>query len=842
MKRLIMLTLMAAMVEFLFAGISRLRRISLSIILIVLFVILSSAKADNLLTNPGFESGTTGWIGNGCSINTVASSPSPHSGSLCGHAYSRTATWNGPAQDVTSRMVVGQTYQMSGWVRTNSTTSDTVMITVQKTDSSGTTWVNVATVTANNSSWVSLSGNYTLTVNGTLTGLLVYFETQTSLTDIYVDDVYLADLAGNLLTNPGFESGTTGWYGYGGDSFTTSTAAYRSGSNSGYASGRTYAYQGIAQSLLGMMAPGKTYTITGWVKLQNASSDSVGLTMRQIDSSGTNYIPMMWSTGNNNSWTCLSNNFTLNVSGTLTGLDLYFEGPASGVNFYVDDANVSCPPAAPWQPDANARIEQYRKGNFQITVVSPYDTNLPLSDVQVDVNQIKHQFAFGSCFNSSYLNNTTYTNFFKNHFEWAVCENQSKWYWNEPNQGYVTYTDADNIYNWCNSNGITMRGHNIFWELQSSLPSWVPGLSYAPWPQTSNLYTACQNRLNSVVPHFQGKFVQWDVDNEMLGTGSDYQFFDRLEVGGPGSADVNSRVWMYQKANQLDPNCKLFMNEYAGNSWGDYDSSSYVTLANTLRSKGAPIHGIGLQSHLGQTPSFDPARFYSSVLQPLWALNLPIWATEFDANEPNDTIRANDLENFYRICFSDPNVAGILMWGFMKGTTWQSDWYLADSNGTSNATGQRYESLMSQWTTKTSSITDSNGNTNLRGFYGKYRITLTPPEPGPNTVAIIDVLPGGPNEFTIELTNVGPPTTCQQVHDLGLTLPSDLNGDCYVNYLDLKIFADNWLHNDCNKSNNWCGWADRWRMGGSVNFADFSDFASQWMQCNDPENPDCTPN
>jgi hypothetical protein len=235
--------------------------------------------------------------------------------------------------------------------------------------------------------------------------------------------------------------------------------------------------------------------------------------MRQIDSSGTNYIPIMWSTGNNNSWTCLSNNFTLNVSGTLTGLDLYFEGPASGVNFYVDDTNVSL---APWQTDANARIEQYRKGNFQITVVSPYDTNLPLSDVQVDVNQIKHQFAFGSCFNSSYLNNTTYTNFFKNHFEWAVCENESKWYWNESTQGHVYYTDADNIYNWCNSNGITMRGHNIFWEQQSSLPSWVPGLSYAPWPQTSNLYTACQNRLNSVVPHFQGRFVQWDVDNEML--------------------------------------------------------------------------------------------------------------------------------------------------------------------------------------------------------------------------------------------------------------------------------------------------------------------------------------
>jgi len=57
----------------------RLRGIGLSIILIVLFVILSGAKADNvnILTNPGFENGTTGWIAIGCDVNTATSSPPP---------------------------------------------------------------------------------------------------------------------------------------------------------------------------------------------------------------------------------------------------------------------------------------------------------------------------------------------------------------------------------------------------------------------------------------------------------------------------------------------------------------------------------------------------------------------------------------------------------------------------------------------------------------------------------------------------------------------------------------------------------------------------------------------
>jgi hypothetical protein len=45
-------------------------------------------------------------------------------------------------------------------------------------------------------------------------------------------------------------------------------------------------------------------------------------------------------TGSNSSWVQLSGNYTLSVSGTLTELSIYFEGPASGVNYYVDDISV----------------------------------------------------------------------------------------------------------------------------------------------------------------------------------------------------------------------------------------------------------------------------------------------------------------------------------------------------------------------------------------------------------------------------------------------------------------------------------------------------------------------
>jgi glucuronoarabinoxylan endo-1,4-beta-xylanase len=140
----------------------------------------------NILTNPGFESGTTGWSAFGGSFTTVSSNPSPHSGSLSGRAYSRTNTWNGILQSVLNKMVVGQTYTISGWVRTASPSAD-IHLTFAKTDSNGTAYAWGATGTANNTSWTYISGSYTLTANGTITALNLYVESS-DLNDIYLDD------------------------------------------------------------------------------------------------------------------------------------------------------------------------------------------------------------------------------------------------------------------------------------------------------------------------------------------------------------------------------------------------------------------------------------------------------------------------------------------------------------------------------------------------------------------------------------------------------------------------------------------------------------------------------
>ena len=94
--------------------------------------------------------------------------------------------------------------------------------------------------------------------------------------------------------------------------------------------------------------------------------------------------------------------------------------------------------------------------------------------------------------------------------------------------------------------------------------------------------------------------------------------------------------------------------------------------------------------------------------------------------------------------------------------------------------------------------------------------------------------------FVAQLAEV-PYQTCSDVQAGGDGLESDLTGDCYVNYWDLKIMADYWLDTNCAEPSN-CEGADFEPVNGIVDLYDLSDFAGQWLQCNNPADANCIPN
>jgi hypothetical protein len=111
-----------------------LNRSVLTIVFIVLAFLAGTSYGDvnNILSNPGFESPTDGspWESRGCTFATTTSQH--YSGSRSGLASGRTATWQGIKQDVLGKMVVGQTYVVSGYVRTSTSASSTIHLTLKK--------------------------------------------------------------------------------------------------------------------------------------------------------------------------------------------------------------------------------------------------------------------------------------------------------------------------------------------------------------------------------------------------------------------------------------------------------------------------------------------------------------------------------------------------------------------------------------------------------------------------------------------------------------------------------------------------------------------------------------
>jgi glucuronoarabinoxylan endo-1,4-beta-xylanase len=168
-------------------------------LVLVFFLQAGIAAAQNLATNPGFETGTTaGWFAFGSPTISVQTNQ-VHSGSYAGLVTNRTATYMGIAQSFQGVLQTNQAYNVSVWLQLVSGASQTMQITAQKIDGSGTNYTAIASGTVSTGAWTQLAGQYTLNVSNSLTNLTIYFEVPTSSNASY----YIDDLLVESVNTPG---------------------------------------------------------------------------------------------------------------------------------------------------------------------------------------------------------------------------------------------------------------------------------------------------------------------------------------------------------------------------------------------------------------------------------------------------------------------------------------------------------------------------------------------------------------------------------------------------------------------------------------------------------------
>ena len=344
--------------------------------------------------------------------------------------------------------------------------------------------------------------------------------------------------------------------------------------------------------------------------------------------------------------------------------------------------------------------------------------------VELRVEQLRHEFWFGAALSSRIFakgveskDTAKYKQVFLNNFNAAVTENALKWHAMEPRQGLVDYGIVDAMLDWTQQFDVPLRGHNIFWGVPNRVPEWQKSLD------DDRLRQIVRNRALAVGRRYQGRFAEYDLNNEMMHAN---YYEDRL---GP---EITKQMADWVK--QGDPDAVLYLNDYdvlTGNRLDDY-----VAHVRKLLDSGTPIDGIGVQGHL-HGDSFDPAAL-KHALDTLAELNLPIRVTEFNfpgqrsgfyrdrrrrLSTAEEQAKAQAIVDYYQICFAQPAVQGILMWGFWEGANWipVSSLYRRDWSPTPAAHAYR-DLVYNQWWTKWKGTVDASRRCEVRVFYGKHRI------------------------------------------------------------------------------------------------------------------------
>jgi len=162
-----------------------------------------------------------------------------------------------------------------------------------------------------------------------------------------------------------------------------------------------------------------------------------------------------------------------------------------------------------------------------------------------------------------------------------------------PVQRSYDFTRADNVIAFAKENGIRVHGHTLIWH--NSLPDWLTSYqgNATAW---ENLF---KEYITTVVTHFKGKVASWDVVNEAIDDDGSLRNSLWLQKLGP---DYIARAFQY--AHQADPAALLFYNDY-GQEKNGVKRNAIFALITSLKAKGVPIHGVGLQMHINYLQDND---------------------------------------------------------------------------------------------------------------------------------------------------------------------------------------------------------------------------------------------
>ena len=275
----------------------------------------------------------------------------------------------------------------------------------------------------------------------------------------------------------------------------------------------------------------------------------------------------------------------------------------------------------------------------------------------------------GAAVNPADLSDPGYVQALGREFNLIVPENAMKFAETEPAPHQFNFCAGDQIVAYAQGNGMKVRGHNLVW--QADLPSWLTNGNYSSADTASIL----QEHINTVMGHYKGQLIEWDVVNEAISYSAPYGPQPSYWLNQLGSNYIDMA---FQWAHTADPNVKLYYNDTGGEGLGAKSDAVY-NLVKGMLSRGVPVNGVGLQMHLDLNSAPSQADMSSNMAR-LAALGLEVHITEMDVRLPVDSngnasaaalaSQAAIYQSVMSACQAAPNCTAFLTWGISDAYSW----------------------------------------------------------------------------------------------------------------------------------------------------------------------------
>lgn len=278
-------------------------------------------------------------------------------------------------------------------------------------------------------------------------------------------------------------------------------------------------------------------------------------------------------------------------------------------------------------------------------------------------------------------------------FNSVTAENAMKWGVIRPDGVNWQWQRADRLVDFAAAHDMHVLGHTLVWH--SQVPASIFNGADGTRVNREALLGRMQEHIETLVGRYKGRVHTWDVVNEAIDEGNGWRRSPWLQIIGEDFMEQ-----AFRRAHAVDPAARLLYNDY--NMHNPAKREFLVKVLRDYLDRGVPIHGIGLQGHLGL--AYPDMEEWERSIATYAGMGLEVHVTELDVDVlPNPNQQSAEISNRFQYSKeTDPwpqglpdevqeqladryeqifrillryrkNVERVTFWGLHDGASWKND-------------------------------------------------------------------------------------------------------------------------------------------------------------------------